>query len=148
MCLYYTTKCKLQGSLGKKEPIWEMKKRFATKHCLQGKTDDAFKQKCTHVLEPPQNSEFSFHINSLNTKIFIKGRFWPRPHQLCAQVQLPVAGLSGLELPARPFPRGGETNPVQGLWHQVRHHCPRESRWEGQFENRNKSIFICFNKCH
>ena len=104
--------------------------------------------KSAHVLGPPLNSEFSFHINSLNTKIFIKGRFWPRPQQLCTQVQLPVAGLSGLELPARPFPRGGETNPVQGLWHQVRHHRPRESRWEGQFENRNKSILICFNKCH
>ena len=59
---------------------------------------------------------------------------------ICTQVQLPVAGLSGLELPSRPFPRGGETNPVQGLWHQVRHHRPRESRWEWDLRTETKSI--------
>ena len=44
------------------------------------------------------------------------------------QVQLPPPRLGGLELSTRSLPRGGEENPVQGLWHQVCHHRPGESR--------------------
>ena len=44
------------------------------------------------------------------------------------QVQLPPPRLGGLELSTRSLPRGGEEDPVQGLWHQVCHHRPGESR--------------------
>ena len=59
-----------------------------------------------------------------------------------SQVQLPPPRLGGLELPPRSLPRGGEEDPVQGLWHQVCHHRPGESRWD-QIE---KSASLLFNE--
>ena len=49
-------------------------------------------------------------------------------HRFYHQVQLPTAGHSRLELPARPLPRGGQADPLQGLRHQVRHHRSGQGR--------------------
>ena len=45
------------------------------------------------------------------------------------QVQLPPAWYFWVELPSRTFPRGGEEDFVQSIWHQVCGHCPGKGRY-------------------